>query len=68
MAKSSFGPLSPEMLAEDRARRAAAEAEITRKEALLAEAQARLDASRIDIREMEAELQDLQRPGDLPAV
>ena len=66
MAKSSFAPLSPEMLAEDRARRAVAEAEIARKEALLADAQARLDASQVHIREMEAELQDLRRPEDLP--
>ena len=65
MAKSSFEPLSPEMLAADRARRAVAEAEIARKEALLADAQARLDASQVHIREMEAELQDLRRPEDL---
>ena len=66
MARSPFEPLSPEGLAEDRARRAVAEAEIARKEALLADAEARLDATRVHIREMEAELDDLQPPGDLP--
>jgi hypothetical protein len=64
MSRSPFAPLTPEMLAEDRARRALAEAEIARKEAALADAEGRLAATRADIREMETELDGVRRNAD----
>jgi chromosome segregation ATPase len=57
-----FSPLTPEQLAEHRARRAAGEAEIARREAELAEAEARLETSRADVAALEAELDALSRP------
>jgi hypothetical protein len=57
---SPFAPLTPEQLEADRLRRAAAEAEIARKEAALAEAEARLKSSQAAETDMEAELETLR--------
>lgn len=64
MARSPFAPLTPEMLADDRARRAIGEAEIARREAALAEALARLDTAEAQVTALEAELDDAKRCSD----
>jgi hypothetical protein len=61
MPTSPFAPLTPEQLAEHRARRAEAEAEIARKEAALAQAEAGLASARVTVADMEAELEEISR-------
>ena len=53
-----------QLAAEDRCRRALAEPEIARKEALLRQAQARLDATHAAIAETQAALDDARRDAD----
>lgn len=64
MSGATFRPLTPEALAEDRARRGAAEAEIARKEAALAEAEGRLETTKADVAALEAELDALKAGED----
>lgn len=64
MTRHAFGPLTPEMLAADRARRAAAEPEIARKEAALNEAMSALSASEEHNVALEAELEEARRTAD----
>ena len=61
---SLFDPLTPERLAEDLARRAAAEVEIARREAALADAEARLERTKAELAEMQAELGRLDDGGE----